>query len=79
VQCTDDSNGARPCIDPLGEGRLLWELQDDLVFGPAAVRSLRIGEDRPNGALNPRAVGPMPSSSPRVSRVAIRAHRSPIS
>ena len=23
VQCADDSNGARPCIDSLGEGRLL--------------------------------------------------------
>ena len=23
VQCTDDSNGARPCIDSPGEGRLL--------------------------------------------------------
>ena len=70
MQCTDDSNGARPYIDSLGEGRLLRELQDGLVFGPAAVRSLRIGEDRPNGSLDPRAVGPRSDASSRHGRIA---------
>ena len=50
MQCADDSNGARPCIDSPGEGRLLSELYDGLLFGPAAVRSLRVGEDRRIGA-----------------------------
>ena len=50
MQCTDDSNGTGPCIDSPGEGRLLSELHDGLLFGPAAVRSLRVGEDRRIGA-----------------------------
>ena len=58
MQYTDDSNGARPCIDPIGEGRLLRKLQDGFVVGQAAVRSLRLGGDRPIGTSHPRAVGP---------------------
>ena len=78
MQCTDDSNGARPCMDSTEEGRLLSELRNGLVFGPAAVRSLRIGEDRRTGSLDPRAVGSKPGSSARLGRVASRPQRASI-
>jgi len=42
-------------VDSSGEGRLLRELQDGLVFGPAAVWSLRVGADRRTGAILLRA------------------------
>jgi len=78
VQCADDSNGARPCIDSTGEGRLLCELRNGLVFSPAPLRSLRIGEDRPHGSLDPRAVEPRSSSGARIGRIAVRLLRASI-
>ena len=71
MQCTDDSNRARPCIVPSGEGHLLRELQDGLIFGPAAVRSLRVGEDHANGTLDPRAVGPGSDAIFCLGRIAV--------
>ena len=78
MQCTDDSNGARSGIDSSGEGRLLRELQNGLVFGPAAVRALRVGEDRPNSSLDPRAVGPRSGSGARIGRIASKPQRDSI-
>ena len=57
---------------PLEKAVYCENLQDGLVFDPAAVRSLRIGEDRPNGALDPRAVGPRSGSCARIGRIKFR-------
>ena len=56
-------------MDSTEEGRLLSELRNGLVFGPAAVRSLRVGEDHPNGSLDPRAVEPWSGSGARIGRL----------
>ena len=58
-------------MDSTEEGRLLSELRNGLVFGPAAVRSLRIGEDRRTGSLDPRAVGPRSASGARIRRLGV--------
>jgi hypothetical protein len=78
VQSTDDSKGARTGVDSSGEGHLLRELQDGLLLGPAAVWSLRFGEDRSIGSLNPRAVGPRSGSGARIGRIAVRLLRASI-
>jgi len=72
VQCTDDSNGARPCIDSSGEGRLLRELRNSLNVGLATLRALRIRADHSIGSLDPRAVGSEPRSSRCLGCLAIR-------
>ena len=63
---------------PLEKAVYCENCKNGLVFGPGAVRSVRIGEDRPNGSLDPRAVGPRSNSSSCLGRVASNARRASI-
>jgi hypothetical protein len=69
VQCSDDSNGTRPCFDSSGKGRLLRELRNSLDVGLATLRALRIRADRSIGSPDPRAVGPESNSSSCPGRI----------
>lgn len=66
----DPARWTKPLILNSEETGLPSDAARSVKRSPAAVWSLRVGEDRPNGLLDPGAVGPRSGSTPRLGRVA---------